>query len=194
MHLTTAQACKLLIVDEAHHAIGNHPYVQIIEKAKEPRLVGLTACFLHGKFRTPHEKKAKLQKHFCGKFWMAEEEDITDYLPEFYYESVYFSKAADTNFEDERQRLGDCLDTLTKMDGLPKNRSKHLKVRGLGKNAACQAVVYRLHRRIIVIVLLAHGDKVVGKLGLLLGDNTFKIRVFQGWRSSLDHQLSHVFT
>ena len=156
MHLSTAQDCKLLIVDEAHHAIGNHPYVQIIEKAKEPRLVGLTACFLHGKFRTPHEKKAKLQKHFCGKFWMAEEEDITDYLPEFYYESIYFSKAADTNFEDERQRLGDCLDTLTKMDGLPKNLSKHLEVRVL--------------------------------------DNTFKIRVLQGWRSSLDHQLSHVFT
>ena len=63
-----------------------------------------------------------------------------------------------------------------------------------GKNAACQAVVYGLCRSIIVIVLLAHGDKVVGKLGLLLGD-IFKICVFQGWRDpSLDHQLSRVFT
>ena len=131
MHLITAQDCKLLIVDEAHHAIGNHPYVRIIEKAKEPRLVGLTACFLHGKFRTPHEKKVKLQEHFRGcKFWVADPEDIKNYLPEFNYESVYFAESADTNFEDERQRLGECLDTLTKMlDDLPKNLSKHWKVR-----------------------------------------------------------------
>ena len=187
MHLTTAQDCKLLIVDEAHHAIGNHPYVQILEKAKEPtRLVGLTACFLHGKFRSPHEKKSKLEEHFRGEFWVPDPEDIKENLPEFKFETVYFAEAADTNFEDERQRLGACLDTLTKMDDLPKNLSKHLKVRGLGKNAASQAV-----RGIMVVVLLAHGDKVVGKLGLLLGDNTLKLSVFQGW---LDHLIinSHV--
>lgn len=124
------QDCKLLIVDEAHHAIGNHPYVQIVEKAKVPRLVGLTACFLHGKFRTPYEKKEKLQKHFRGEFWVANEEDIKDYLPEFNFDSIYFAKAAETNFEDERQRLGACINALTQMlDDLPKNLSKHWEVR-----------------------------------------------------------------
>lgn len=171
-----------MIVDEAHHAIGNHPYVQIVEKAKEPRLVGLTACFLHGKFRTPYEKKEKLEKHFRGEFWVAEEEDIKDYLPEFNFDSIYFAKAADTNCEDERQRLGACLDALKKMlddfDDLPNNLSKHWEVRLFWKKTPhAKPLSMDYAEGSLLLSSLPMGIKLyLGKLGLLLAD-TFKICV-----------------
>lgn len=57
--------CKLLVLDEVHHAKGDHPYVKILLKARERpevRLLGLTACWLHGKFSRTEEQKCALEE------------------------------------------------------------------------------------------------------------------------------------
>ena len=61
--------CKLIVLDECHHAKGDHPYVKILSKARERpevRLLGLTACWLHGKFSRPEEKKRALEEPMSG--------------------------------------------------------------------------------------------------------------------------------
>eukprot|EP00435_Cladocopium_sp_Y103_P042919 s368_g12.t1 len=91
--------CKLLVFDEAHHAVGKSAYVRILEKVKDlqhgPRLVGLTACYLHGKYQKPDVKKNSLEEKFQGTMWLPSEEDIKDYLPEFTYERVPYEKNTD---------------------------------------------------------------------------------------------------
>ncbi|CAK8988854.1 unnamed protein product [Durusdinium trenchii] len=91
--------CKLLVFDEAHHAIGKHPFAQILKKVgdlnKRPRLVGLTACYLHGKFRFPEKKKKDLERLFLeGNMWVPQDEHIKDYKPAFDFERIHFEKTS----------------------------------------------------------------------------------------------------
>ena len=90
--------CKLLVFDEAHHAIKKSAYVKILKKAKDlkhgPRLVGLTACYLHGRYQQPEAKKTSLEEKFQGTMWLPNEEDsdIKEYLPQFTHERVTYEK------------------------------------------------------------------------------------------------------
>jgi len=56
----------LVIFDEAHHATGDHPYVQILSLLRDycpvcPRILGLTASWLHGELRDVEVKRHSLQ-------------------------------------------------------------------------------------------------------------------------------------
>ena len=62
--------------------------------AEGPRLVGLTACYLHGKFEQPEEKKKDLERLFHGQLWLSKKEDIESFLPEFEFERVHFEKTS----------------------------------------------------------------------------------------------------
>eukprot|EP00439_Symbiodinium_sp_Y106_P039454 s5633_g4.t2 len=89
--------CKLLVFDEAHHALGGHPFVRILERvstqASKPRIVGLTACFLHGRLNAPEAKRQQLEDRFAGTIWVPEEADIRDHLPSFNFERLVANRS-----------------------------------------------------------------------------------------------------
>ena len=84
--------CKLLVFDEAHHALGDHPFVKILERVSDltskPRIVGLTACFLHGRLNKPEAKRQQLEDRFAGTIWVPAEADIQEHLPKFNFERL----------------------------------------------------------------------------------------------------------
>ena len=89
--------CKLMVFDEAHHALKDHPFVKILRKvtgsvtkAPTPRLVGLTACYLHGKMRAPEAKKRQLEECFAGRIWTPKQEEIQPFIPCFTFERQRF--------------------------------------------------------------------------------------------------------
>ena len=90
--------CKLLVFDEAHHALGGHPFVKILEKVSglpsKPRLVGLTACFLHGRFNKPEVKRKQLEERFAGTIWVPAEADIQEFLPTFNFERLVANQSS----------------------------------------------------------------------------------------------------
>jgi len=56
----------LVVFDEAHHATGDHPYVQVLGLIRDycpvyPRILGLTASWLHGELRDLEVKRHSLQ-------------------------------------------------------------------------------------------------------------------------------------
>ncbi|CAE7206024.1 dcl1 [Symbiodinium sp. CCMP2592] len=89
--------CKLLVFDEAHHALGGHPFVRILERVSEqasgPRIVGLTACFLHGRLNAPEAKRQQLEDRFAGTIWVPEDADIRDHLPSFNFERLVANRS-----------------------------------------------------------------------------------------------------
>ena len=90
--------CKLLVFDEAHHALGGHPFVKILEKVSglpsKPRLVGLTACFLHGRFNKLEVKRKQLEERFAGTIWVPAEADIQEFLPTFNFERLVANQSS----------------------------------------------------------------------------------------------------
>jgi len=60
-------APHLVVFDEVHHCVKEHPYVGICkfmaaqDKTPEYRLLGLTASFIHGSFTKLSEKRAQLE-------------------------------------------------------------------------------------------------------------------------------------
>lgn len=55
----------VVVLDEAHHAVGDHPYVTLIDAVRKhcayrPRTLGLTASWLHGDF-VPAQAQGKLR-------------------------------------------------------------------------------------------------------------------------------------
>jgi len=56
---------NVVVFDEAHYVVGNHPYAEIAkviwERAGNPRILGLTASFLHGALVDPEQKKSRLE-------------------------------------------------------------------------------------------------------------------------------------
>jgi len=55
----------LVVFDEVHHATGDHPYVQVLrwlrETCSSPRILGLTATWLHGELRDLEAKRHSLE-------------------------------------------------------------------------------------------------------------------------------------
>lgn len=133
----------LLVLDECHHAVGNHPFVSIIQDGfcglplGQPRILGLTASFLHGKCEQLVQKRIKLEAVLKGKIWCPEPADIQEFLSERTFSTVDFSSnGQDFNFLTEEaadllQRtltgwanLGFMQDLLTEMPKLSEKAAR----------------------------------------------------------------------
>eukprot|EP00928_Gymnodinium_smaydae_P052782 TRINITY_DN36947_c0_g1_i2.p1 TRINITY_DN36947_c0_g1~~TRINITY_DN36947_c0_g1_i2.p1 ORF type:complete len:589 (+),score=63.24 TRINITY_DN36947_c0_g1_i2:74-1840(+) len=58
---------SLVVFDEVHHAVGDHPYVQVLNILRAhcpvaPRILGLTASWLHGELRDLEAKRNNLER------------------------------------------------------------------------------------------------------------------------------------
>ncbi|CAE7932969.1 unnamed protein product [Symbiodinium necroappetens] len=62
-----AQQLRCVIFDEAHHAVGRHPYAEVLRRLREgccpARILGLTASFLHGN-ADPERRLEVLEERF----------------------------------------------------------------------------------------------------------------------------------
>lgn len=66
MPMLPADSLTLVVFDEVHHATGDHPFVQILNLIRDncpvrPRILGLTASWLHGELRDLEMKRHSLE-------------------------------------------------------------------------------------------------------------------------------------
>jgi endoribonuclease Dicer len=68
-----AQSVGAIVVDEAHHAVGDHPYVQVMRLFEQdglsPHVLGLTASALHGELKNVNERLANLEGTLGAKIF-----------------------------------------------------------------------------------------------------------------------------
>ena len=87
---------SLVVFDEAHKAVGHHPYVEvarrIVSETTSVRMVGFTASYLHGRLSDPEGKLQKLQSNLHAEIWLPSKDDIQPFLPKQRFERIHFSE------------------------------------------------------------------------------------------------------
>lgn len=90
---------SLIVFDECHNAVGNHPMAAILRDAilrateiERPRILGLTASFVNGSMKNIVEKRSALESLFNAAMFAPK-------LPETVYKDKSYFKV-DVQFED----------------------------------------------------------------------------------------------
>ncbi|CAE8736126.1 unnamed protein product, partial [Polarella glacialis] len=112
---------SLLVFDECHHAIGNHPFVAIMQdplawqqasrSQQTPRILGLTASYLHGRCADLITRRERLERTLRSSIWCAKHDDVAEYLTAQCFKSVPHGEGSQ-EFVVLRQRCGDELRNL----------------------------------------------------------------------------------
>ena len=88
---------SLVLFDEAHKAVGHHPYVEVVSRitleTTSVRIVGFTASYLHGRLADPAGKLQRLQSNLHAEIWTPHDEDIAPFLPQQRFEPIFFSQS-----------------------------------------------------------------------------------------------------
>ena len=100
---------SIVIFDECHHAIKEHPYARTLREcfegmsdATKPRLAGLTASFTHARFYLPRviKRRQQLEQLFSGTMWA---KDFGDHGKDQRLEAVPFEEDSPENVATDEE-------------------------------------------------------------------------------------------
>lgn len=112
---------SLLVFDECHHAVGSHPFVAIMQDPQQwrdradnqPRILGLTASYLHGRSADFLGRRKKLEANLRSKIWSSTPDDIRPYLRELSHTNISYDQDG-PDVRDLQEKCGKSLDKMLK--------------------------------------------------------------------------------
>jgi len=95
-----AASVSLVVLDECHHAIGDDPFVSIIQEGVQdvgarPRVLGLTASYLHGRCKDLLDRRARLERTLKSSIWCPDPAHTRPFVTEQTFSSVQFGDGGD---------------------------------------------------------------------------------------------------
>ncbi|CAE7697078.1 DCL3A [Symbiodinium sp. CCMP2592] len=122
---------SLLILDECHHAVGRDPVASLMQEPKAwkqsgelPRVLGLTASYLHGRSTDFQGRRQRLEATLRSQLWCADDlqADLQRHRSEQTFETLSYREGS-SEFRSLRQRcceeLEDLLQAYTRDDSGP---------------------------------------------------------------------------